>query len=167
MLRAAGASHTCVLHENLILSRHTVRTCAARCAPEIWRKLFSLVARAKYCFLQVRVPNIKCGESWRDQNKHGRDLRRTMFSRLLSLFLQCSVLYGSSDQSVHNYGSRTTTFLDCPRHFVRTFTHAFGAQALTVEMYEARICIAGNPLSAQSVAYEQLSLKLPIIVRMS
>ena len=50
--------------------------------------------------------------------------------------------------------SRTTTFIDCALHFVRTLTRAFEAQALTDEMYGARICIADAPLSAESIANE-------------
>ena len=161
-MRGWCVAHMCSAVE-LILSRNTVRTCGARCAPETrhhgisWRKLFSLVPGAKHCFLQIRVPNIKCGESWHDQNKHGRDpLQNDVLPLVVGLtcvFLQWSEMYGSSDQSVHNYGSRTTTFIDCARHFVRTLTHAFEAQALTDEMYGARICFARAPLSAQSTEH--------------
>ena len=161
-MRGWCVAHMCSAVE-LILSRNTVRTCGARCAPETrhhgisWRKLFSLVPGAKHCFLQIRVPNIKCGESWHDQNKHGRDpLQNDVLPLVVGLtcvFLQWSEMYGSSDQSVHNYGSRTTTFIDCARHFVRTLTHAFEAQALTDEMYGARMCFARAPLSAQSTEH--------------
>ena len=77
----------------------------------------SLVPDGKHHFPKTRVPNITCGESCscrerfplvvastcQKEKKHARDFRRTIFSRVLSVFLQCSLSYRSSDQSVHRH----------------------------------------------------------------
>ena len=123
------------------------------------------------CFLWCLVPNIAFSKyAFRTSNtvhlamirtNTGGTSFRTMFCsllvRLTCVFLQRCEKYGSSDQSVHNYGSRTATFIDCARHFVRTLTYALEAQALTDELCGARICFAGAPLTAQSIAFEQRS----------
>ena len=86
-------------------------TCIATITVPFWCRTPN-TALPKQEFRTSRVVNHVAGKSvlslmvasaCQRQNKHARDFCRTTFSRYLSIFLQWSVSYGSSHQSVHRY----------------------------------------------------------------